>query len=103
MGFVYLTGACHAAAGVGLIIGILPRLAATLEAIMLSLFGVLVWLPSFFAHHLPDWAAPAQNQWSETFVSFLLAAAAWIVAASLRNTPWGFAPAVAIDSATPAK
>jgi uncharacterized membrane protein len=94
MGLVYLTGAAHAAAGFGLIVGILPRLAATLEAIMLSLFGVLVWLPSFFAQPVPEWARPPQNQWSETFVSFLLAAAAWIVAESLRSTPWGFAPTV---------
>src|SRR5450432_2086910 len=42
-GLAYFTGACHAAAGFGLLIGVLPRLAATLEAIMMSLFGVLVW------------------------------------------------------------
>jgi uncharacterized membrane protein len=92
-GIAYLTGACHAAAGIGLILGVLPRLAATLEATMLSLFGVLVWLPSFFARPVPEWAASAQVQWSETFVTFLLAASAWIVAASLRSMPWGFAPA----------
>jgi uncharacterized membrane protein len=92
MELVYLTGACHAAAGLGLLFGVLPRLAATLEATMLSLFGVLVWLPSFFAHPVPDWASPAQVQWSETFLNFLLAASAWIVAASLRGSPWGFAP-----------
>jgi uncharacterized membrane protein len=86
MALVYLTGVAHAAAGVGLLFGILPRLAATLEALMLTLFGVLVWLPSFFAHPVPDWASPLQLQWSETFLSFLLAASAWIVAASLRCT-----------------
>ena len=78
----YLTGACHAAAGIGLLLGILPRLAATLEAIMMGLFGVLVWLPSFFAHPVPIWASPTQNQGSETLLTFLLAASAWIVAAS---------------------
>jgi uncharacterized membrane protein YphA (DoxX/SURF4 family) len=93
----YLTGACHAAAGFGLLVGVLPRLAATLEAVMMSLFGVLVWLPSFFAQPTPKWAPSAQIQWSETFLTFLLAASAWIVAASLRNTPWGFAPAVRGD------
>jgi uncharacterized membrane protein len=90
-GIVYLTGACHAAAGFGLLLGILPRLAATLEAAMIALFGVLVWFPSFFAHPVPDWASTMQNRWSETFVNFLLAAAAWIVATSLRSAPWGFA------------
>ena len=88
-GLAYLTGAGHAAAGLCLLAGILPRLAATLEAIMMSLFGVLVWLPSFFAQPAPDWAPSTQFQWSETFLTFLLAASAWIVAASLRSTPWG--------------
>ena len=100
-GLAYLTGAFHAAAGFGLLIGVLPRLAAILEAIMLSLFGVLVWLPSFFAQPVPDWAPSAQIRWSETFVTFLLAASAWIVAASLRSTPWGFAPTVPSNSAAP--
>jgi uncharacterized membrane protein len=100
-GAAYLTGACHAAAGLGLLVGVLPRLAATLEAIMLSLFGVLVWLPSFFAQPVPEWAFPRQIQWSETLLTFLLAASAWIVAASLRGTPWGFALTVSHDRATP--
>jgi uncharacterized membrane protein len=85
MVLVYLTGAAHAAAGLGLLFGILPRLAATLEATMLTLFGLLVWLPSFFTHPVPAWASPLQLQWSETFLNFLLAASVWILAASLRN------------------
>jgi uncharacterized membrane protein len=102
-GIAYLTGAFHAAAGLGLLFGVLPRLAATLEATMLSLFGVLVWLPSFFAQPVPDWASPMQVQWSETFVSFLLAASAWIVAASLRGTPRGLARTLPVDSAAPVR
>jgi uncharacterized membrane protein len=102
-GLAYVTGVGHAAAGVGLLVGILPRLAATLEAIMMSLFGVLVWLPSFFARPAPEWAPSRQIQWSETFLTFLLAASAWIVAASLRSTPWRFAPTVADESAAPVK
>jgi uncharacterized membrane protein len=102
-GLTYLTGAFHAAAGFGLIVGVLPHLAATLEAIMISLFGVLVWLPSFFAQPAPEWAPSMQIQCSETFVTFLLAASAWIVAASLRGTPWGFAPAAPDGSAASGK
>jgi uncharacterized membrane protein len=90
LGFAYLTGLGHAAAGIGIIVGILPRLAATLEAVMMSLFGLLVWVPSFFAQPRPQWATPPQNQWSELVVNLLLAASAFIVAASLRNGPWGF-------------
>jgi uncharacterized membrane protein YphA (DoxX/SURF4 family) len=86
---VYLTGAFHVAAGVGLILGILPRLAATLEAIMIILFGLLVWLPSHFAHPVPKWAGSLQNQWSETILNFLLAAVACIIAGSLRDKSRG--------------
>jgi uncharacterized membrane protein len=85
-GIAYLTGVCHAAAGLGLLIGVVPCLAATLESIMMCLFGILVWLPSFFAHPRPEWASPTEVQWSETFLTFLMAASAWIVAASLRET-----------------
>jgi uncharacterized membrane protein len=102
-GLVYLTGACHAAAGFALLVGILPRLAATLEAIMLSLFGCLVWLPSFFMHPAPAWAPSAQIQWSETFLTFLLAGSAWIAAASQKSAPWGFTPSAAdVSAARPA-
>jgi uncharacterized membrane protein len=90
LGFAYLTGAGHIAAGIGITVGILPRLAATLEAIMMSLFGVLVWVPSFLAQPRPKWAGTPQNQWSELVVTLLLAASAWIVAESLRNRSWGF-------------
>jgi uncharacterized membrane protein len=89
LGFAYFTGLGHLAAGVGIIVGTLPRLAATLEAIMMSLFGLLVWVPSLFAQPPPTWATPPQNQWSEIVVTLLLAASAWIVATSLRNRPWG--------------
>jgi len=90
LGFAYFTGLCHLAAGIGIIFGILPRLAATLEAIMMSLFGLLVWVPSFFAQPRPDWATPPKNQWSEVVVNLVLAASAWIVATSLRNRAWTF-------------
>jgi uncharacterized membrane protein len=89
--FAYFTGLGHLAAGIGIIVGILPRLAATLEALMMSLFGFLVWVPSLLAQHPPEWATPPQNRWSEFVVTLLLAASAWIVAASVQNRAWGFA------------
>ena len=87
----YITGFFHLAAGIGLSLGVLPRLAVTLEASMMSMFGLLVWLPSLIARPAPKWATPLQNQWSEIVVTLLLAASAWIVAESLRNRPWGIA------------
>jgi uncharacterized membrane protein YphA (DoxX/SURF4 family) len=91
LALAYFTGLGHVAAGVAVILGILPRLAATLEAIMMSLFGLLVWVPSFFAQPRPEWATPPQQQWSELVATLALAASAWIVAISLRNHSWGFA------------
>ena len=90
-GFAYFTGLGHLAAGIGIAAGILPRLAATLEAIMMSSFGLLVWVPSLWANPTPAWAIPPRTQWSEIVVTTLLAASAWIVAASLRRRRWGFA------------
>jgi len=85
LGLAYATGAGHMAAGVGIVIGLLPRLAAILEAAMMSLFGLLVWVPSFWADPRPAWATPPQNQWSELVVTLVLAASAWIVAISLTD------------------
>jgi len=93
LGFAYFTGIGHIAAGIGIVIGILPRLAAILEAIMMSSFGLLVWVPSLFAQPRPKWAGTPENQWSELLVTLLLAACAWIVADSLRDRRWGFASA----------
>jgi uncharacterized membrane protein YphA (DoxX/SURF4 family) len=93
LAFAYFTGLGHLAAGVGIVVGVLPRLAAVLEAIMMGLFGLLVWVPSFFSQPRPDWAMSAQNQWSELVVTLVLAASAWIVATSLRTRP-GASPRV---------
>jgi len=84
----YLTGLGHIGAGLGLIVGVLPGLAAILEAAMMSLFGLLVWVPSFFVQPTPNWATPPQNQWSELVVTAILAASAWVVAISLRDRIW---------------
>lgn len=80
MALAYVTGSAHIAAGVAICVWIFPGLAATLEAAMMSLFGLLVWVPSFFAQPRPDWAGAPANQWSELVVNVVLAASAWLVA-----------------------
>ena len=89
LAFAYFTGLGHIAAGIGIVFRIVPRVVAAthLEAIMMSLFGLLVWVPSFFAQPRPSWATPPQNQWSELVVSLVLAACAWLVAASFTGSP----------------
>jgi len=79
----YLTGAAHIAAGLAIVTGVFARLASLLETAMMSLFGLLVWVPSFFADPKPSWAASPQNQWSELVVNLVLVASAGIVAISL--------------------
>jgi len=76
-GWAYLTGAAHVAAGLGVLFSIYPWLAATLEATMLGLFTVVVWIPAILA-------TPASMPiWTEITVSLGVTAGAWVVAASL--------------------
>ena len=91
LALAYFTGLGHVAAGLAIIFGIIPRLAAVLEAIMMSLFAMLVWIPSFFAQPTPQWATPPEHQWSELTVNLVLAASAWIIAISLGSRSWAFA------------
>jgi uncharacterized membrane protein len=73
------TGAAHIAAGAALVTGVVPRIAATLEAAMLTSFGVIVQIPTLIAK-------PADRaQWTEVLASFALAGAAWAIAAALRG------------------
>jgi uncharacterized membrane protein len=83
--FAYLTGAGHFAAGLAILLGVVPRLAATLEASMISIFVLLLHLPGVVS-------APASRlQWTMLFVASALAGAAWVVAGSLRAFSWGWA------------
>lgn len=78
----YFTGAAHIAAGAAILFEILSRLAATLEAVMVSLFTLLVWVPTVAA-------TPANRfDWTELFVSMAIAGTAFTVAESLRGRAW---------------
>lgn len=74
-GWAYFTGVCHIAAGLGVLFGVLPRLAALLESVMLGLFTVLVWVPRVIGQ-------PGRpRNWTEFWVSSALTVAAALVAA----------------------
>ncbi len=75
LGWAYFTGACHLAAGLGVLLGVLPRLAAQLEAAMLGIFTILVWVPAVVA------APGTRGNWTEFWISWALTAAAAVVAA----------------------
>jgi uncharacterized membrane protein len=84
----YITGAGHIAAGLALISGVLPRLAAVCEAAMMSLFLVLVHIPMVAAPPPPNMA---QLFWTMLCVAGALSGSAWLLAASLKDRPWGLA------------
>ena len=69
-----LTGAAQVAAGLGALFSIYPRWSAALEAALLSVFTVLVWVPAVVTN-------PAmQSNWVEFLLTFALAGACWVVA-----------------------
>ena len=85
LGLAYLTGAGHAAAGIAILSMRFSRLAAILEAVMMSVFVVLVHAPSIGAVPAPFWAPTYQMQWTLLAGALTLAASAWCIADSLRG------------------
>jgi uncharacterized membrane protein len=81
-GFAWLTGAGHFAAGLGILFMVLPRLAATLEAAMMTLFVLLVHIPGVVAE------PGSRLQWTMLCVAAAMAGAAWAVANSMAKFPW---------------
>lgn len=79
LGFVYLTGAGHIAAGAGLLLGVVPSAAATAEAAMLSCFVLLVHLPA--VARAPTLRLP----WTMLCVSTAFTGAAWLAAEACRR------------------
>jgi uncharacterized membrane protein len=80
-----ISGAGHIAAGVAIIFGIVPRLAATLEAVMESLFTLIVWVSAVAA--MPT----KREDWVNLFISTALTGAGWTIAESYRGMPWALA------------
>jgi uncharacterized membrane protein len=77
VGWAYLTGAGHIAAGLGVLFSVFPKAAATAEAGMLSIFTLLVWVPAIVA------APKTRLPWTAFFVSWVIASAAWVVAQNI--------------------
>lgn len=74
-----LTTIAFALAGLAILMNRQARLAAGLMTLMLTLFGVLVWIPRLVAH--PE----AHGNWSEFALTALITGAAWMVA-ELRSS-----------------
>jgi hypothetical protein len=74
MFWVVLTTIAFGLAAVAMLIDRQARLASYLLALMLVLFGLIVWVPILIAH--PD----KHFNWSEFALNYLIAGAAWLVA-----------------------
>ncbi len=73
----YVTGTFHVAAGIGVLFSIYPRLAAMMEALMLGLFTLIVWIPATLA------APTSMPTLTEIIVSTGVTAGVWVVAESI--------------------
>jgi uncharacterized membrane protein len=82
LGWTYLTGAGSLAAAAGMLFGITPRLATNLEAAMLWIITLLVWVPRVAA------TPKDQGNWTEFFISCAIATGVWLVADTYRSVPW---------------
>jgi len=78
LGWAYLTGAGQIASGLGVLFGVLPRIAAWAEAGQITLYTLLVWGGKIVA------APKTRLAWTAFFISWIFGAAAWVVA---QNVP----------------
>jgi uncharacterized membrane protein len=82
LGWTYLTGAASIAAAAGMLFAIVPRLAVGLEAAMLWIFTLLVWVPRVTS------SPHDQGNWSEILISAAIASGVWLVSETYRGVPW---------------
>jgi uncharacterized membrane protein len=82
VGFAYFTGAADFAAGLAILFMVVPRLAATLAAIMMSLFTILIWIPAAVTPPMTRLA------WTALMASTIISGGAWILADSFRDRSW---------------
>jgi uncharacterized membrane protein len=78
LGWAYLTGGASLVASAALLLRVVPRLAAALEAAMLGAITVLVWGAGVIA------TPTDRTQWTGLLISFAIAGGAWLVADSYR-------------------
>jgi hypothetical protein len=70
-----LTTAAFALAAIAMLINVRARLAMNLMALMMALFGVIVWVPHIIAH------PPDLSNWNEIATNYLITGAALLVSA----------------------
>jgi uncharacterized membrane protein len=78
-GWAYLTGVGQMACGVGVLFSVFPKAAAATEAGMISLFTLLIWFPAILT------AQKTRLPWTAFFISWAIAAGAWVVAQNIAT------------------
>ncbi|MEO7039302.1 MAG: DoxX family protein [Gemmatimonadaceae bacterium] len=79
--FAYATGVAHVAAGLGILSGVLARLAALCTAAMFGSWVLIVHLPRVAAH------AQAADEWTSMLIALGMCGSALLIAASLEPKP----------------
>lgn len=79
--FAYATGVAHVAAGLGILTGVLGRLAAYCTAAMFGSWVILVHAPRVLAH------AQDPNEWTSMLIAVGMCGSALLIAAVLSNIP----------------
>jgi uncharacterized membrane protein YphA (DoxX/SURF4 family) len=74
-----LSGAGSIAASLGVLLGVWPRLAATLEAAMVAVIGLLYWAPDLYT---------GRTATTAFIITILVAAGIWVVADGYRGVRW---------------
>jgi uncharacterized membrane protein YphA (DoxX/SURF4 family) len=80
--WAYGTGGAYIAAGLALLSGVAPRLAAAASTAQMAGFTLLVWAPKLAA------GSKDLGDWDEGSISLALTAAGWVVADTCRGLPW---------------
>lgn len=78
-GWAVLTGIGSFATCLALLFGVWPRLAATLEAVMVALIGLLYWAPDMYT---------GRTATTAFIITILVSAGIWVVADSYRERAW---------------
>ncbi|HEX4484997.1 MAG TPA: DoxX family membrane protein [Terriglobales bacterium] len=78
-GWAVLTGAGQIASGLGVLFGVLPRIAAWAEAGQIFIYTFLVWLPAIVAE------PKSRLNWTAFFISWIIASGAAAVAQNVAG------------------
>jgi len=79
LGWAYFTGSASFVAAAAILCGFWPRLAATLEALMLGFITVLCWAPLL---------STGRTACTAFLISAAISGGAWLVAETYRDTAW---------------